>query len=179
MNHLRPQVDRLVFRLYGRPLHPELVETLALRRVRRDGVTLDLRITPTGHVITWDSPGVHLTEVTATEDQLLPSGGQLLTHRLHGEHTEMFVPAGGVSYQMSSQVEILSPDIYPHVHQEILADATKRGVLYHFQPHNRLGLSPLGFLVHDHWRGCLSVSTFHTFPSECTVVKTQTLIEHA
>jgi len=177
MNHLRPQVSQLMFHLYGRPLHPELVETLALRRLQSADASLTLRITPTGHVMTWETAEVHLTEVTATEDQPLPIGGRLFHHRFHGEHTEMFIPASGVSYQMSSQVEVLSPEVFLHVHDEIVQDAAKRGMLYHFQPTHRIGLSPLGYIVHEQWRGCLSISTFHTFPSEFTVVKTQSLIE--
>ena len=173
----RPRVAELIFHLYARSLHPELFETLAFRRVRRDGYVLTVRITPAGHVLTWDTDAAHLTEVTAARDQLLPASGHVIRHRFHGEHCDAVNPAAGVSYQMSSQVEVLAPELFLHVHEEILADGLKRGLLHHFAPHHRLALSPLGFVAVEAWKGCLSVATFHTFPDEFTVVKTQSLIE--
>src|SRR5262245_38374387 len=51
--HLRPPVDDLVFQLYGRPVHPELFDILARRRIRCQDFTLQLWLTTTGHVISW------------------------------------------------------------------------------------------------------------------------------
>ena len=78
---------------------------------------------------------------------------------------------------MSFQVETLAPEIFLHVHDEIIADGGKRGLLVNFQPHHRLALAPLGYIQVDARPGCLFLSTFHTFPGENTVVKSQTLIE--
>jgi hypothetical protein len=80
-------------------------------------------------------------------------------------------------YQMSFQVESLSPEVYLHVHDEILADATSRGFLHNFQPHHRLALAPLGFVAVEGQSRSLVIHTFHTFPDDLTVVKSQSLIE--
>ncbi|MGE3805816.1 MAG: DUF2617 family protein [Gemmataceae bacterium] len=173
---LRPRVSDLVFQLYGRPLHPELFDILAERRIRREDYELTVRITNTGHVISWENADVLLTEVTVA-DQLLPERRRLLSYRLRGEHHDALACAAGVSYQMSFQVETLPPEIFLHVHDEIMADGGKRGLLHNFQPDHRLALAPLGFIVADARPGCLILSSFHTFPDEYTVVKTQSLIE--
>ena len=76
-----------------------------------------------------------------------------------------------------THVETLPPDIFLHVHDEILADGGKRGFLHNFQPHHRLALAPLGFITAEARPGCLFLSSLHTFPDEHTVVKTQSLIE--
>jgi hypothetical protein len=55
--------------------------------------------------------------------------------------------------------------------------AAQRGLLHNFPAHNRLALAPLGFVAADARPGCLCLTTFHTFPGEYTVVKTQSLIE--
>jgi hypothetical protein len=175
----RPRVDELIFHLFARPLHPELFDTLAFRRVRRDGYVLTVRITPAGHVVTFDTDTAHLTEVTAARGQELPSSGYVIRHRFQGERSDAASPAAGVSYQMSSQVEVLPPELFLHVHEEILADGLRRGLLHHFAPNHRLALSPLGFVAVEAWKDCLSVATFHTFPDEFTVIKTQSLIERA
>src|SRR5438105_9018621 len=137
---LRPRVADLVFQLYGRPLHPEFFDILAVRKIQREDYELTLRITRTGHVMTWENRDVCLTEVTAATDQLLPERRRLRSSRIRGEHNDSLACAHGISYQMSFQVEVLPPEIFLHVHDEIVADGDKRGLLCNFQPNHRLSL---------------------------------------
>ena len=174
---VRPRVSDLVFQLYGRPLHPELFEILALRKIQRENYELSVRITRTGHVLTWENPDVLLTEVATAADQPLPEGRRLLDYRLRGEHSGVLTCAHDVTYQMSFQVETLAPEIFLHVHDEILADGGKRGLLHNFQPNHRLAVAPLGYIDIETRPNCVFLSTFHTFPDENTVIKSQTLIE--
>jgi hypothetical protein len=169
-------VAELVFQLYGRPLHPELFDILATRKIQREDYELTVRITRTGHVLSWSNRAVQLTEVAAAEGPL-PERRRLLHYRLRGEHSDTVRAGGGISYQMSFQVEVLPPEIFLHVHDEILADGGKRGLLHNFQPHHRLALAPLGFVTAEARPGCLILTAFHTFPDEHTVIKTQSLIE--
>src|SRR6516162_8384404 len=85
ISYVRPPVCDLVFQLYGRPLHPELFDILAVRKIQREDYDLTVRITRTGHVISWDNPDVHLTEVTAAADQELPQRRRLLHYRMRSE----------------------------------------------------------------------------------------------
>jgi hypothetical protein len=78
---------------------------------------------------------------------------------------------------MIAQAEVLDSAVFRTIHEELLADGRKRGLLHPLDPHHRLGLSPLGFVTADARPGCLVVNTFHTFPVEFTLLKTQTLIE--
>jgi hypothetical protein len=172
---LRPRVSDLVFQVYGRPLHPELFDILAERRIQRADYELIVRITRTGHVISWGTRDLFLTEVAAG-DQPLPERRRLLDYRLRGERSGAVACGPGIIYQTSFQVEVLAPEIYVHVHDEILADG-KRGLLHNFQPHHRLALAPLGYVAVEARAGCLFLSTFHTFPDEHAIVKTQSLIE--
>ncbi len=174
---VRPPVCDLVFQLYGRPLHPELFDILAVRTIRREDYELTVRVTRTGHVITWENRDVYLTEVTAAADQELPARRRLLDYRLRHEQTGRLPCVGGIFYEMSFQVEVLPPEIFLHVHDEIRADGGKRGLLHNFPSHNRLAVAPLGFITADARPGCLCLSSFHTFPGENTVIKTQSLIE--
>jgi hypothetical protein len=174
---LRPRVCDLVFQLYGRPLHPELFDILAVRKIQREDYELTARVTRTGHVITWENADVCLTEVAAAAEQSLPERRRLLSYRLRGEHSANLRCAHGVMYQATFQVETLSPEIFCHVHGEILADGGKRGLLHNFQPNHRLALAPLGLIAVESRAGCLFLSSFHTFPDELTVVKSQSLIE--
>src|SRR5438105_2430040 len=122
----RPRVSELVFQLFGRPLHPELFDVLATRQVQCDGNTITVRITRTGHVVCWQMGDTFLTEVAGSSEDPLPCH-RLLDYRLRSEHTSSFKVNRNVHYQMSFQVETLPPDIFLHVHDEILADGARRG----------------------------------------------------
>lgn len=174
---VRPRVADLVFRLYDRPLHPELFDALAVRRVRRNDYALAVWLTPTGHVLEWRRGNAVLTEATTATDQELPPGA-VLTHPFRTERRDRW-RAAGARYQVSLSAEVLPPEVFAHVHDELAADGAKRGVLFHFAPHHRCGLAPLGLVTADALPGGLAVSTFHTFPAEHAVVKTQSLIEPA
>jgi hypothetical protein len=174
--YTRPQTSGLVFQLYGRPVHPEFFDVRARRRVARRNYTLDLWVTRTGHVATWTNRRSCLTELTAADRPPL-ANGPLLEHPLRGERCDMLGDFPGLNYQVSFQVERLSPDQYLCVHREILAAGSKSGLLHAFADTPRLALSPLGAIHLETRAGGLSLSTFHTFPDELAVVKTQSLIE--
>lgn len=174
---VRPKVADLVFRLYDRPLHPELFDVLAARRVERDGCRLTVRITRPGHLLTWEQGPHRVTEAVATVGQDLPAAGRRLANRIGGGQRGRCLIAPGVRYQVSSQVEVLPPEQFLHVHEELRADGEAKGLLFHFRPNNRFGLSPIGVVIAEALPQCLAVSAFHTFPDEFAVVKTQSLIE--
>lgn len=173
----RPRVGNLVFHVYDHPLHPELIDPLTVRTVDRKDFRLTVRITRTGHAMSWESPHGHLTEIAAADDLPLPDYRARINHRIRGERTAAFALSTGLTYQCSFQVESLADEVYAHVHDEILCDSLKRGLLHNFRPNDRLALSPLGFVTTESWEGNLVVSTIHTFPAERTIVKTQSLIE--
>src|SRR5690606_26377650 len=123
---VRPLVADLIFQVYGRPLHPELFDVLATRQVRHADFNLTVRITRTGHVISWENPDVFLTEVTAAADQELPRRRRLLHHRVRDERSTEMACMHGVHYQATFQVEVLAPELFTTVHDEIVADGRKR-----------------------------------------------------
>jgi hypothetical protein len=173
---VRPRVADLVFRLFDRPLHPELFEVLASRTIKRDGYTLCSRLTRSGHVLGWTDGRVHIEEVTATAEMELPGGGRLLAHVFDGGWNGR-CELGGVRYRVSSQLEVLPAEQFVHVHEELAADGARKGLVYHCKAENRLALSPLGVVIVTAVPRGLSAAAFHTFPDELAVIKTQSLIE--
>lgn len=101
----------------------------------------------------------------------------MLSYRLRNEQSATLACEHGIHYQSSFQVEVLRPELFAHVHDEIVADGSKRGLLHCFCSHSRISLAPLGFVTAEFRPGCLFLSSFHTFPGEHTVIKTQSLIE--
>jgi hypothetical protein len=176
---VRPRVAELTFQLYDRALHPELFDAVAVRRVERNGVRVTVRLTPTGHVLEWTDGTTTLTELTTTVEPDLPARGRRIGHRLGGGRGGRCAVGAGVRYQVSSQVEVLPPEQFVRVHEELRSDGIRKGMVSHFRSGDRFGLAPLGVVVAEALAGGLAVSAFHTFPDEYAVVKTQSLIEQA
>lgn len=174
---LRPSVNDLIFRVYGRPLHPELFDIFSVRRIHRADYRLVIYITRSGHVITWDSPEVCLTEVATTVDHCLPEKRQLWHRRMRGEQTGKIECVDNICYQTSFQIESMQPEVFVHTHDELLVEGAKRGMLHNFQPNLRVSLAPLSLISVETRQNYSSIAAFHTFPGENTVVKSQTLIE--
>lgn len=173
---VRPRVCELAFHVYNRPLHPELFDTLAVRRLRRTNVTLTVRVTPTGHVLEWAQPDARLTEVLMIPDSALPESGQLFACTFSTAQRGKWAGTG-LRYEFATALEVLPPEVFVHVHDELEADGARRGLLVHSRPQHRLGISPLGFVTVEPVPLGLSIAAFHTFPDEFTVLKTQSLIE--
>src|SRR5579875_977690 len=99
VDFLRPAVGDLVFQLYGRPLHPELFDILAVRKIQREDYELTVRTTRTASVISWENAHVHLTDVTAASEQELPERRRLLHYKLRSEHNGRLLCAHGIHYE--------------------------------------------------------------------------------
>jgi Protein of unknown function DUF2617 len=175
----RPRVDELSIRLYDRPLHPEFFQVVAYERVDRPRYSVTVLVTPTGHVFEWGNRRSHAVEVMTSEGLDLPEYGRRMTHPFAGERSGRCRLAAGDRYQMCLQVERLDPELFLRVHGELVALGAKTGVLVAFRSAAAFGLNPISLVTVDSIRNGVAVQAFHTYPEECTVVKTQSLVEFA
>jgi hypothetical protein len=174
---VRPKVAELVFKLYGRPLHPELFDVRQSRVVERGGYSVKLDVTSAGHVITWRHSGLTLTEVAAEAQQPLPTKRRLMSYKLRGQRHDRMTCAGGASYQMNFQIETVEPEMFWAFQQELTRDAEQRGLLYCFNSNHRWAIGALSFIGVESRQRTLLVQAFHTFPDDYAIVKTQSLFE--
>jgi hypothetical protein len=173
----RPNVETLVFRLFSRSVHPELFEVFAHATVRQEFYTAALLICDAGHMIAFHHNGQTLCEVTTSADKPLPHNRQVIGRRLRGHRNESVEHDGGILYHVSFQVEQLEPEVYLNCHEELLADSTRSRMSHCFSPTSRLSASPLSVIQTEERPHSLLVHTFHTFPDNRAVVKTQSLFE--
>jgi hypothetical protein len=173
----RPRVDELSIRLYDRPLHPEFFEIVTRERVDRPHYSLTVLVTPTGHVFEWGNGSAHVVEVMTADGLELPEYGRRMTHPFAGERSGRCRLAAGARYQMCLQVERLDPDLFLRVHNELVHLGKKAGVLVGFRAQAEFGPNPLSLVTVDSIRGGVAVQSFHTYPEEWAVVKTQSLVE--
>jgi hypothetical protein len=172
----RPRVAELGFRVDTRCFHPELFETLAFRRVQRSDDLLQVRIIPTGHLLQWSLGEIAFTELLISQDSPLSTNHRKLQFPCVGSWRGR-CEQDGIVYGINGQLEKMTPEVFRQTHDELAADGLRRGLIFHFAPQQQLGYPPLSYLTVEAFPGGLSISAFHTFPDELSIIRTQSLIE--
>ncbi len=174
---VRPKIAELVFQVFGRPLHPELFEVFSSRTVQRSEYEAKIDITGTGHVVAWRHAGLTLTEVTTSAHHPLPEKRRLMSHRLKGQRSDRLVCRGGVSYQVSFQLESVEPAVFWTFQEELCRDGQRQGMLQRFNASGRIALGAISYINIESRARTLLVQAFHTFPDDYAIVKSQSLFE--
>jgi len=174
---VRPKVAELVFRLYGRALHPELFEVYSSRTVKRGKYEAKIDITSAGHVVCWRYAGLTLTEVATSANHPLPERRRLLSAKLRGQRNERVSCRGGVLYQVSFQLEPVPPEVFWTFQQELAQDGQHQGMLHRFDSSGRMALGALSYINIESRDRRLLVQAFHTFPDDYAIVKSQSTFQ--
>ncbi len=177
LTFVRPDVSDLVFHLYGRSIHPELFQSYAVAEMQQANFRAVARICEPGHVLTLEYRDQVITEVTTSRHRTLPERKRVLDYRLRGNRDHTFAFDHGVKYHASFQLERLNRDVFASLHDELLSDCNRVKLAHCFPPENRLSPGPLGLLQTDVSADSLLIHSFHTFPENSAVVKTQSLFE--
>ncbi len=177
MLSLRPKAGELVFQVFGRTLHPELFEICQTRSLDRGSYSATIAITGSGHLVTWRTGGLTLTEVATGAGQPLPQRRRLLAHRIGNERSDRVQCRGGATYQTCFQVEPIAPELFWSFQEEILTAGSRRGLLHRFEAGGRLSLGAVSWIDVETRPKSLLVQAFHTFPDDLAVLKSQSLFE--
>lgn len=178
---VRPKVAELVFRLYGKPLHPELFKVYQSRVDKRGGYEAKVDITSAGHVVTWRHGGITLTEVATSAHHPLPEKRQLMAYSLKGQRSDQMECRGGIRYNVSFQIESVEPEVFWTFQQELAEDGLRqrsgdRVMLHKFDASGRIAMGALSFIHVELRTRKMLVQAFHTFPDDYAIVKTQSMI---
>lgn len=177
MISVRPKIAELVFQLYGRPIHPELFETCKCQTVKRGAFEAAINVTTAGHVITWRYGGLTLTEVATSAHHPLPECRRLMSYKLKGQRSDRVECRGNVSYEMSFQLEPVSPEVFWTFQQELTTDGQKHGLLHRFNSSGRMAMGAISYINFEARNRSLLVQAFHTFPDDYAIVKSQSLFQ--
>lgn len=175
----RSRVADLSFQVFGRVVHPDWFAVRAHGRVGHGGWEADLRIIEGGHAILWKMGTTRLAEVLAGPETVLPEPGLLFHSPVRRDRSTTLRPAPRAEYQTCFEVERIDPEVFRHLCDELTLDAGRGGLFHRFAPTSRLCPAPLSFIRLDARPRGLSVQTFHTFPDEQAIVRTQSLFEIA
>lgn len=163
--------------LVDRPLHPELFRHFADYRVSQTRYHADVWITGLSHVVTVASGMRSLTEVVAPEPEMLPARGVLSRFKIKGERDLEKECGSDWNYMVSTQVETMDEPLYKSVHLDLVKYADKRGWYCPYEQWAEGDLVPFSYIDYEARDREFHLHAFHAFPRECTLVKTQTIIE--
>jgi hypothetical protein len=173
----RARVADLTFQVFSRAIHPDWFSTKVYRRVSQSRWEADVRIIEGGHAIIFGSGSVRLTEVLAGPETALPERGLLFHSAIRAERSTSLHAGGSVEYQTCFEVERVDPEVFRHLCEEMTADSGPHNLFHRFGTSNRLAPQPLGHVhIEARVRG-LSIQSFHSFPDESAIVRSQSLYE--
>ena len=173
----RSRVADLAFRVFGQAVHPDWFSTKALRRVAVDGWQADIRIIAGGHAVTWRAGDIRLTEVLGGATAPAPEANRLFDSPIRHERTATVEPGAGVEYQTSFEVERLDPEVFAHLCAEMTLDSARDRLFHRSSPDDRMAPAAISHLAFESRSKGLLVHTFHSFPAEFAIVRTQSLFE--
>jgi len=165
--------------VFQRSLHPEWFSVRAHQRFALGLWEADVRIVEGGHVVVFGGRGVRVTEVLGGPETALPLGGLLLDAAVRREHTAVLRPGGRVAYQVCLEVERVDPEVFRHLCEEMTCDAGAGRLFHAFPAANRMTPGALSHIRVDRLAGGVSIQTFHSFPEDLAIFRSQTLIELA
>ena len=173
----KQSVASLRFFLYERPIHPELFDIYHDHHIIKQGYEAQIWVTGCTHVIGFFREGCSLLEVTADVDNILPSRGQLVEMPFRGERDYQRKRPGEINYLTSFQVERMSPAVYSKTHHDLARSGAQRGLFVPFPRWMSQSLTPFTYIDYQAKPNELHVFTYHSFPEELTIVKTQSIFE--
>ncbi len=172
------RVTDLKFVLYRRPLHPELFHIHQSRHLERFAYHADIWIMGLSHVVSVQSAGRCVTEVTADDIEVLPQNGMVTSFQFRGERDHLETFDDGMRYILSTQVERMSQNLFHASHRDLINYASTRGMLVRFDDWADNGAPvPFSFVDFEARDKELHVQAFHAFPADYTILKTQSIIE--
>jgi len=171
---IRPRVAELAFRLFTKPLHPELFESFGSRVVERGGYSLRMDITNCGHVLTWRFEGLTLTEICTSAAHPLPQKRRIMMHPIKGKRSDQFECHGGIRYQTSFQLEGVSQKIFRMCQAELCDEQRNEGLVHQFDSSGRMSMGAVSYMNAETRNRSVFIQAFHTFPDDNAIVKTET-----
>ncbi len=170
-------VDDLHFCLYQRAIHPELFHIQRVKRIEQSRYHAEIWVVGLTHVVTVQTGDQVMTELITENTDMLPKTGLATSFRFRGErdHSQSF--SDDLKYILSTQVERMTPQLFPATHRDYVHYAQNRGLYVPFAEWSYEGLAPFTFIDFDARDHEFHVHAFHAFPEELTLLKTQSIFE--
>lgn len=132
---------------------------------------------PSGHLVTIQFGKGYVTELISPANDLYPKSGLSTGFRFRGERDHTQTLSNGLTYILSSQVERLTPQVFPSTHIDLAKHAQRKGMLVTFDEADSEGLAPFSYVDFEARDHEFHVYAFHSFPDDLSILKTQSIFE--
>lgn len=173
----RPDAANLIFRAYGRELHPDLLCAHNSVRLAAQDFELNVLLIPAGHALVFRTRSQVVTELISDRDEAHSGRGRLFEHGFRGTHGETVDFESGLRYDVCCSAEKSSLTVFLRQHEELAGDGAKATLFAEIPGTNRFSPGPLSLVRAEVCRKSVVVHAYHTFPDQLTVIKTQSLFE--
>ena len=171
---IRPRVAEMTFPGVWALAPPGIVSSLSSQsQVTRSNFSAKVDITSDGHLITWSSGTVTLTEVAASARQLLPQRRRLAAHSLDGSLQERIEYHLGVQYRYEYALERVPAEMFWMIQNQLGETAKHHELIQVFENSGRMAIGGLSFIHLETRQRSLRVQAIHTFPDDLALVKTE------
>jgi hypothetical protein len=168
--------NRLI--LLRQALHADWFNGRVHRRLNIfDGWHADIWIHDAGHAVIFSNKTVSMTEIMTGMSQEMPQDRIIWQRTPLDEELATIQPGGRLEYQINYELEVAEPSIFRFISQEMLLKPTPHSICWQSDGHHRLQESPIIRVNFDPGPGYLSIQSFHTFPNESAILRTQSLFE--
>lgn len=174
---IRRRVEELQFCLYNRAIHPELFHIHRVKRIEQERYKAEIWVVGLTHVITVQCGDQILTELITEDAEILPKVGLATSFRFRGERDYAQSFPGGMNYILSTQVERMTPQLFPATHRDYVHYAENRELFLSFEEWKHDDLEPFTFIDYDARDHEFHIHAFHAYPEELTLLKTQSIFE--
>lgn len=173
---VRPDVADMTLRTFTRTLHPELFLAMKQTTIAFAGQRAQLRLGSSGHLFEFTIGSSVITEVASPKQDSLPESSRLVDRRLIGYRTHM-IDLPEIRYHCSYQLESVPLDVYLQLHREFEMDARNATLAVTVPGASPQSPTCLSLLKCDVLPEAIVVHSYHTFPENAAILRTQTLIE--
>ena len=170
-------ISELSFSLYQRPLHPELFNIYDRRHLKTEKYETLIWATGCSHLVSVFSGEMCLTELISVPGQILPRLGLIERIQFQGKRNHKCTLSRGMHYMTDFQVEKMSANLYRQSHIDLKRFAQNRGLFVQFPELEVGGLEPFSYIDFEARREELHIHTFHAYPDQVTIIKTQSLFD--
>jgi len=170
-------ISELTFSLYQRSLHPELFTILSQRHLKTANYEVFIWATGSSHVVSVFTRDLCLSELISAPGQMLPKRGLVERFQFRGQRNHKCTLSRGLNYMTDFQVEKMSPNLYHQSCIDLQRFARNRGMFVKSQDVSEDGFEPFSYIDFEARKDEFHLHTFHAFPEQVTIIKTQSLFD--
>ena len=137
----------------------------------------DIWIHETGHAVIFSNRKIALTEMLINSELQIPENRVIWQRVPLLDDFATIQPGGSIEYQLNYELETADPSIFRYLSQELQLKPSFDDLVWQPNTRNRMFESPIVKVHVEAGPRYLSVQSYHTFPQELAILRTQSLFE--